>query len=97
MVPHVSYSGLLIDLIHALFNATATTEIYTYSHTLSLHDALPICAPAAPAGRARPRRRRGIRAPAAPRGRAIRTGARPPAPANRPRSIHPPSAAPGAT
>src|SRR3546814_12038406 len=25
-----------------LFNGTATTEIYTYGHTLSLHDALPI-------------------------------------------------------
>src|SRR3546814_10791973 len=25
------------------FNATATTEIHTYGHTLSLHDALPIC------------------------------------------------------
>src|SRR3546814_17376014 len=24
------------------FNATATTEIYSYLHTLSLHDALPI-------------------------------------------------------
>src|SRR3546814_631799 len=24
-------------------NVTATTEIYTYCHTLSLHDALPIC------------------------------------------------------
>src|SRR3546814_18007463 len=24
------------------FNETATTEIYTYRHTLSLHDALPI-------------------------------------------------------
>src|SRR3546814_9816419 len=24
------------------FNGTATTEIYTYLHTLSLHDALPI-------------------------------------------------------
>src|SRR3546814_11128152 len=24
------------------FNYTATTEIYTYGHTLSLHDALPI-------------------------------------------------------
>src|SRR3546814_14781861 len=24
------------------FHATATTEIYTYCHTLSLHDALPI-------------------------------------------------------
>src|SRR3546814_13001635 len=29
------------------FNDTATTEIYTYLHTLSLHDALPICAVAA--------------------------------------------------
>ena len=28
-------------------NDTATTEIYTTEHTLSLHDALPICAPAA--------------------------------------------------
>src|SRR3546814_19166159 len=26
-----------------LFKDTATTEIYTYGHTLSLHDALPIC------------------------------------------------------
>src|SRR3546814_1672388 len=26
------------------FNGTATTEIYTYGHTLSLHDALPISA-----------------------------------------------------
>src|SRR3546814_3395503 len=26
------------------FNDTATTEIYTYCHTLSLHDALPIYA-----------------------------------------------------
>src|SRR3546814_8069818 len=25
------------------FNVPATTEIYTYGHTLSLHDALPIC------------------------------------------------------
>src|SRR3546814_15620370 len=24
-------------------NATADTEIYTYGHTLALHDALPIC------------------------------------------------------
>src|SRR3546814_19554461 len=32
--------------LHAIFslffNDTATTEIYTYGHTLSLHDALPI-------------------------------------------------------
>src|SRR3546814_1949786 len=27
-----------------VFNATATTESYTYGHTLSLHDALPISA-----------------------------------------------------
>src|SRR3546814_13882512 len=27
-----------------LFNDTATTDIYTYCHTLSLHDALPISA-----------------------------------------------------
>src|SRR3546814_8510430 len=33
-----------------VFDVTATTEIYTYVHTLSLHDALPICAA--------PRRRR---------------------------------------
>src|SRR3546814_14149903 len=26
-----------------LLNDTATTEIYTYVHTLALHDALPIC------------------------------------------------------
>src|SRR3546814_15155547 len=25
-----------------VFNETATTEIYTYGHTLSLHDSLPI-------------------------------------------------------
>src|SRR3546814_2613175 len=30
------------------FNDTATTEIYTYGHTLSLHDALPICQHADP-------------------------------------------------
>src|SRR3546814_20698420 len=28
------------------FNGTATTEIYTYGHPLSLHDALPISGPA---------------------------------------------------
>src|SRR3546814_15578274 len=30
--------------ISFFFNDTATTEIYTYGHTLSLHDALPIFA-----------------------------------------------------
>src|SRR3546814_1807082 len=29
--------------LFCFFNDTATTEIYTYLHTLSLHDALPIC------------------------------------------------------
>src|SRR3546814_15641195 len=34
---------LSIDcFVICLFNDTATTGIYTYSHTLSLHDALPI-------------------------------------------------------
>src|SRR3546814_11162599 len=33
-----------------VFNDTPTTEIYTYGHTLSLHDALPICRQRAPAG-----------------------------------------------
>src|SRR3546814_10303241 len=32
----------MIVFIFFLFNDTATTEIYTYCHTLSLHDALPI-------------------------------------------------------
>src|SRR3546814_2647872 len=33
-------------MIHLFFfNDTATTEIYTYLHTLSLHDALPFCWP----------------------------------------------------
>src|SRR3546814_8037509 len=29
-------------VLYLLFNDTSTTEIYTYGHTLSLHDALPI-------------------------------------------------------
>src|SRR3546814_4776570 len=29
-------------ILFFFFNDTATTEIYTYGHTLSLHDALPI-------------------------------------------------------
>src|SRR3546814_5813072 len=33
---------LFMILICCFFNDTATTEIYTYLHTLSLHDALPI-------------------------------------------------------
>src|SRR3546814_6114298 len=34
--------GVLCFII-LFFNDTATTEIYTYGHTRSLHDALPIC------------------------------------------------------
>src|SRR5213594_1402897 len=37
------------------FNDTETTEIYTSVHTISLHDALPICAPG-PRGRGGARR-----------------------------------------
>src|SRR3546814_8645621 len=32
---------MVIVSIYIFFNDTATTEIYTYGHTLSLHDALP--------------------------------------------------------
>src|SRR3546814_17817761 len=39
------------------FNDTATTEIYTYGHTLSLHDALPISKSAALRTRETSRRR----------------------------------------
>src|SRR3546814_7991681 len=51
-------------------NDPATTEIYTYCHTHSLHDALPIYLPAAvqPADRgpqSGPRHRRGAGAPQA--------------------------------
>src|SRR3546814_6500287 len=40
--------SLLLSLISSLLllcNDTSTTEIYTYGHTLSLHDALPIAIP----------------------------------------------------
>src|SRR3546814_13960908 len=30
-------------LLLLFYNDTSTTEVYTYGHTLSLHDALPIC------------------------------------------------------
>src|SRR6187402_4013875 len=33
------------EIINKFFNVTPTTEIYTVSYTLSLHDALPISAP----------------------------------------------------
>src|SRR5213079_1824498 len=45
--PSHSFSSLPLFLISLLFffffNDTATTEIYTTTDTLSLHDALPIC------------------------------------------------------
>src|SRR3546814_17908782 len=34
----------VVTLSFFLFNDTSTPEIYTYGHTLSLHDALPISA-----------------------------------------------------
>src|SRR3546814_19229049 len=34
--------GLCVFISLFFFDATATTELYTYCHTLSLHDALPI-------------------------------------------------------
>src|SRR3546814_14748620 len=37
-------------MLFLFFNDTATTEIYTYGHTLSLHDALPIYRARAPQG-----------------------------------------------
>src|SRR3546814_5285090 len=48
----------LFSFFFFFFNDTATTEIYTYGHTLSLHDALPISirptnAQQAPADRSR--------------------------------------------
>src|SRR3546814_1659536 len=46
----------MIDVF--FFNSPATTEIYTYLHTLSRHDALPICQPGT---RLRQRRRNGAR------------------------------------
>src|SRR3546814_18414879 len=37
----ISYLFIMFICFY-FFNDTATTEIYTYCHTLSLHDALPI-------------------------------------------------------
>src|SRR3546814_1273466 len=42
MVLLCALASLISVLIFFFFNDTATTEIYTYLHTLSLHDALPI-------------------------------------------------------
>src|SRR3546814_20976595 len=44
---------VVIDIV-VLCNDTATTEIYTYGHTLSLHDALPISRRAGSVRRPRP-------------------------------------------
>src|SRR3546814_13837259 len=35
--------GVIFVVVVFCFNDTATTENYTYCHTLSLHDALPFC------------------------------------------------------
>src|SRR3546814_10335068 len=43
----------IVELVFFFVNDTATTEIYTYCHTLSLHDALPICWWSAPRRRKR--------------------------------------------
>src|SRR3546814_17813152 len=60
----------VLDVLLFFFNDTATTEIYTYGHTLSLHDALPISACRAPAA---PRPRRDCPAPAGAAGYPVRT------------------------
>src|SRR3546814_9227522 len=48
------------------FKDTATTEIDTYVHTLSLHDALPICGSRDACCAARPHRRSSSAAPLRP-------------------------------
>src|SRR3546814_14577361 len=42
-LPRGMGSSMFMSLLFFFFNHTPTTEIYTYCHTLSLHDALPIC------------------------------------------------------
>src|SRR3546814_15392637 len=41
-VARICWLWSVLCCIFLSFNDTATTEIYTYCHTLSLHDALPI-------------------------------------------------------
>src|SRR3546814_17306518 len=53
----IAASCLFFVLCSFFFNDTATTEIYTYLHTLSLHDALPIWGADEAPGRPRRRRR----------------------------------------
>src|SRR3546814_16483234 len=44
-IEYSSLRGLFCsDILVFVYNETSTTEIYTYVHTLSLHDALPIYA-----------------------------------------------------
>src|SRR3546814_9560251 len=38
----LTYGCSDVYVLYCFFNDTAPTEIYTYGHTLSLHDALPI-------------------------------------------------------
>src|SRR3546814_15379545 len=45
LISSLVFVQILIVVVF-FFNDTATTEIYTYLHTLSLHDALPISAKA---------------------------------------------------
>src|SRR3546814_19559632 len=49
------YQSPLCLLVFFFFNETATTAIYTYGHTLSLHDALPIWMNFMPSNRRRAR------------------------------------------
>src|SRR6188474_3980276 len=49
------FSFIVLFLFFFFFNDTATTEIYTSLHTLSLHDALPIWRTRRPGPGARPR------------------------------------------
>src|SRR3546814_12087910 len=55
------------------FNDTATTEIYTYGHTLSLHDALPISATASDGSAASCTIRAGMPTTVAPGGTSLTT------------------------
>src|SRR3546814_18659845 len=42
IIVYILHIFLCLAYYHFFFNDTATTEIDTYCHTLSLHDALPI-------------------------------------------------------
>src|SRR3546814_18966008 len=69
---HSLLTGLDVAVL-LFFNDTATTEIYTYGHTLSLHDALPI---SSRTDRARRRAGRSTRRRPARRAAAARSSAR---------------------